>query len=131
MVEILDLFVVYSFDWLTAAYPEGAKFGGWPSFREFGKGAFGGFSDLEAYGDMLLTSVPWGIAHAVPLVYGRYGVTGLTHQADPPAVGYRASAMEVPLGTTVLAHKDQLWLGSNNLPLEDVATLLGTFLFLN
>ena len=130
MVEILDLFVVYTFDWLTAAYPEGAKFGGWPSLCEFGKGAFGGFRDLEAYGGMLLTSVPWGIAHAMPLVYGRYGVTGLAHQADPPTVGYGAPAMEIPFGTTMLAHEDQLWSGSNTLPLEDVVAFLCALLFL-
>ncbi len=50
MVEVLDLFVVYPFDWLTIAYPEGAKFGGWPSLGEFGESTFGDVGDKRAMG---------------------------------------------------------------------------------
>ncbi len=63
---------------LNVTRPEGAKFAVCPSPGEFGEEAFGGFGDLKPYGGMLVTCVPWGIAHALPLVNGGYDVASLT-----------------------------------------------------
>ncbi len=130
MAEVLVLLVVYAFDWLTITYPEGGKSGSWPSFYEFGYGAFGGFGDLETYGSMLRAGVPWGIAHAMPLVYGGYGNARSADQADPSTVGYGAPPVGIPFGTTMLASKDQLGSGFNPLHLNYVVALFRALLFL-
>ena len=46
-VEVLVMPVAHMSDWLTVTYPEGGKFGSWPSFYELRYGAFGRFGDLE------------------------------------------------------------------------------------
>ena len=69
---------------------------------------------------MFRAGVPRGIAHAMPLVYGGYGVARLANQADPFTVGYEAPSMEMLFVTTMLTPKDQPGIGFNTLHVDYV-----------
>ena len=64
------MIVVYTFHRLSITCPEGAKFVVCPSPGESGEVAFGRPGDMKTYGGVSVAGVPWGIAHALPFIYG-------------------------------------------------------------